>query len=104
MRLERRPAGKNVAGDRVALHIANTALILAFGASPVRRACPWPEAPIPGKSVQPLIKHHLARGRIVVINQTPGVVEYDFFRNAAKMAERSLHSIKPRRLPLVPEG
>jgi hypothetical protein len=54
--------------------------------------------------VKPLIEHHLARGRIVVINQTPGVIEYDFFRNAAKMAERSLHPIKPRRLSLVTEG
>src|SRR5713101_8160378 len=37
---------------------------LALGARPVRSASPRPEAPVIGKSVQPLVETHLAGGRV----------------------------------------
>jgi len=45
MRLECRPARKDVTGNGVALDVADAALVLALGARPIRRAGPRPETP-----------------------------------------------------------
>src|SRR6266851_5156130 len=52
MRLERRPARESMAGNGVALDVADAALVLALGAGPIRRASVRMEAPIAGKGVQ----------------------------------------------------
>ena len=86
MRLERRPAGEAAARDRVVLHVADAALVLALGPRPVRRAGPRPEAPVAREGVQPRVEPHLARRRVVMLDQRPGVVEQHLLRNAAEMA------------------
>ena len=46
---------------RVALHIADAALVLALGSRPIRRAGPRPEIPVPGKRQEPRVEPHLPR-------------------------------------------
>jgi hypothetical protein len=93
-----------MAGNGVALSIADAALVLAFGAGPVRRAGARMEAPIPGKGEQTLVETHLAGGRIMVIHQCPRIVEQNLLRHPAKALEHALHPVEPGRLPLVPES
>src|SRR5262249_15322819 len=95
MGLECRPADKGMAGNGVALDVTDAALVLALGARPIRRAGPRPEAPVIGKSVQPLVETHLAGGRIVVIDQRPRVVKQHLLRHPAKAPEGTLHAVEP---------
>src|SRR5690606_16158855 len=103
MRLERRPAGEAVAGDGVALHIADAALVLALGARPVRRAGARPEAPVAGEGLQPGIELDLPGERVMVLDQGAGVVQEDLLGNPREGAERRLDAVEPGRLPLVAE-
>ena len=93
-----------MAGNGVALDIADAALVLAFGARSIRRASVRMEAPIEGKGVQAFVETHLPGGRVMVIDQRPGVVEHHLLRHPVKVSERALQSVEPGRLPLVPEG
>ena len=104
MRLQRRPADEGMAGNGVALDVADAALVLALGAGPIRRASVRMEAPIAGEGVQTIVETHLAGGRVMVIDQRPRIVEQDLLRHPAKALERALHAVEPGRLPLVPEG
>ena len=104
MRLERGPTVEAAPGDRVVLHVADAALVLALGPRAVGRASARPETPVACKPMQPLVKSHLARRCVVVLDQRPGVVEQNLLRNPAEMAERPLHAVEPGRLSLMPEG
>ena len=52
MRLQRRPTVEAVAGQRVALHVFDAALVLALGPRPIRRAGARGEVPVPGKRLR----------------------------------------------------
>ena len=93
-----------MAGDRVALDVADAALVFALGAGPIRRAGSRLEAPVARKGVQTVVETHLARGRVMVLDQRPRIVEQHLLRHPAKALERALHAVEPGRLPLVPEG
>src|SRR6516225_131430 len=104
MRLQFRPAGELMAGNRIVLDVADAALVLALGACPVRCASPRREAPITGKGAEPWVEGDLAGNRVVAVDQGPGIVEEHFLRHAAEVAKRRLDAVKPNRLPLMPEG
>src|SRR3546814_11203394 len=99
MGLERRPAGEAVAGDGVALHIADAALVLAFGARPIRRAGARPEAPVAGEGLQPGIELDLPGERVMVLDQGAGVVQEDFLGTPRTGAERRFGNVAPGRMP-----
>ena len=92
-----------VAGDGVALDVADAALVLALGARAVRRARPRRHAPVAAEGVEAVVERHLAGLRVVVVDQRLGVVEQQLARHAAEVPERALQALQPRRLPLVPE-
>ena len=64
MRLQGREALEGSPRDRVALHVAHAALVLALGPRPVRRAGLGPEAPVPCEGVELGVEHHLPRRRV----------------------------------------
>ncbi len=101
MRLEGRPARKAPAGDRVALDVADAALVLALGACSIRRAGPRPEAPVLGESVQPGVEPYLARRCVVSLDQGPRIVEQHLLGRAAERRERALDAGKPALLRLA---
>ncbi len=104
MRFQRRPAEERVPGDRIALDVADAALVLALRARPVRGAGPRPEAPVIGEGREPLVEADLARRCVVMIDQRPGVVEQHLARHPAEVPERRLDAVEPGRLPVVAEG
>jgi hypothetical protein len=104
MRLKRCPACQVMAGNGIALDVADAAFVFALGARPIRRTGPGPEPPVLRKGVQPRAKPYLAGARVVVIDQRPWVVEQHLPRHSAKALERPLQAVKPGRLPLVPKG
>src|SRR5690242_17126684 len=101
MRFHLRPRGEVPAGDRVRLDVADTALVLAFGAGTIRCAGPDPKPPMPGEGVQPWMQHHLPAGRIMMQDQRPRIVEQHFRRHSTEAAERALHAVEPALLLLV---
>jgi hypothetical protein len=66
MRLQGFPAREAAAGNRVPLHITDAVLRFAFGARAIRSAGARSKAPVLGKRLEPLIKHHRARRRIML--------------------------------------
>ena len=53
--------------------------------------------------MQAVVELHLARHRIVVLDQRRGVVEQQLARQPAEVPERALDPLQPRRLPLMRE-
>ena len=104
VRDERTPAREATPGDRVALHIADAALILALGARPIGSAGPGLEAPIPGKGVQPAIEADFPGRGVMVLDQGAGIVEQDFRRHAPEPEEARLHPLEPVQLALAKRG
>lgn len=104
MRFHLAPAGEAATGDGILLHVTHAALVLALGPCAIRGTGPHPEAPVPGKRMQPGMQHHLPARGIMVQNQRPGVVEQDLARNAAKGEERAFHPGKPALLLLMAKG
>jgi hypothetical protein len=101
--LQCRPALEVSPGDRVLLHIANAALVLAFGARSIRRAGPRPKIPMLGKGVQSGIELDLAGGPVVARDQPAIIVEQHLFGDPAEMTKCPLDTGKPTLLALVAE-
>jgi hypothetical protein len=59
---------------------------------------------IDDRAVQAFVETHLPGGRIMVIDQRPGVVEHHLLRHPVKAPEGALQPVEPGRLPLVPKG
>src|ERR1700758_2515004 len=59
----------------------------ALGGRPVGRASVRMEAPIAGKGVQAFVETHLASGRVMVIDQRPGIVEQHLPGHPGKVPE-----------------
>lgn len=104
MRLERRKALEGPPRHGVALHVAHAALVLALRASPVGRAGPDPEAPVPREGVQLGVQHHLPRDCVVADDEGAGVVQQHLLGHAAEGRERPLHPLEPVLLTLAREG
>jgi hypothetical protein len=98
--LELRPAAEASAGDRVLLHIADAALVLPLAAGAVGRTGARPEAPVSGEGVQLRVEPDLARRRVMVLDERPGVVEQDLGGNAAEVQEGALDAFEPVGLSL----
>ncbi len=71
VRLHGLPAGEAMAGDGVALDVANPALILAFCPGSEGRARPRPEAPVPGEGMEAGIELDLARLPVIFPSPFP---------------------------------
>ena len=80
-------------GDRVALHVADPALVLALGARPVRRAGPRHDVPVAAEGVEAVVEPDLARLGIVVLDQRPGVVEQQLARQSAEVTKRPFDAL-----------
>ena len=99
--LQRAPRGKAPARDRVVLDVAHAALVLALGPGTVGRTRHRTHIPVASKRVEAGVERHLPRGRVMVIDEGPGVVDQHLAGQAAEMLERALDALQP--LPLVPE-
>jgi hypothetical protein len=84
MRLECWPTRKTAASDRVALHIADAALVLPFSPGAIRRTGSRREAPVARKRVKPGVEANFTRLGVMVIDQGAGVVQKHFARNATE--------------------
>jgi hypothetical protein len=62
------------------------------------------KAPIAGQGEQAFVETHLPAGRVMVIDQRPGIVEQHLPRHPGKVPECAVQAVKPGRLPLMPEG
>lgn len=54
--------------------------------------------------METLVEQHLARLRVVLLDQRPGIIEQDLLRQAAKVPEGALQPLEPGHLALVAEG
>ncbi len=104
MSLEGGEALEAAAGDGVALHVADAALVLALGSRPIRGAGPNLKAPVPCEGMELGVQHHLAAGRIVAQDQRTGVVEQHLRRDTAEGRKGALHSGEPVLLALAQKG
>ena len=104
MRLERRPALKPAPGDRVLLDVADSAFVLPFRARSIGSTGPRLEAPVPGEGMQPRVKPHLARHRVMVLDKSLRIIDQDFRRNAPEPQECALQPFEPVGLALPLRG
>jgi len=104
VRLERGEALELPTGDRVLLHVADATRILALRPGPAGRAGLDLEAPVPREGMKLGVHHHLARDRVMVLDQRPGVVERHLFRHAPEGPEAAFHAVEPVLLAFAPGG
>src|SRR5262245_39249065 len=99
--LQCRPALKAPSGNRVLLHIADAALVLALGARPIRCTGVWAKTPVLGEGAQSRIELDLAGRPVVACHQSAIIVEQHLFGDPTKMTERALDTGKPALLALI---
>ena len=104
MALQLRPAAEIPPGDRILFDVGHPALVLPFGAGPIRPAGTGLELPVLSELLQPLGEHQDLPLRIVLAHQRSRVVHQHLLRHTAPVAEPLLQALEPVVLLLAAEG
>ena len=103
MRLQSCKAVEGASGNRVALHVADAALVLALRSGAIRSAGLDLKPPVPGEGMELRVHHDFAAGDVMAQDQRAGIVEQHLLRHTAECREGAFHSLKPVLLALAGE-
>ena len=103
VRLERFPALEGMAGDGIALHVADAVLVLALGSGSKGSAGTRTETPVGSEGAESIREHDLAGLHVVAFDELARVVDEQLLGEATEVPPRGLDAHQPVVLPFVVE-